>query len=93
MLITSYCSKESVSALQRKLYRKAKQQSECRFYSLYDKVYRTEVLQTAYGFVKQDRGSPGLDEVTFDVIEHEIGKQEHRLVIQEILIWDYIAHL
>ncbi len=37
MLETPKTSKETVSAFQRKLYRKAKQQSECRFYSLYDK--------------------------------------------------------
>ncbi len=93
MLETSKTSKEAVSPFQRKLYRKAKQQSGFRFYSLYDKVYRTEVQQTAYGLVKQNRGSPGLDGVTFDVIENEIGKQEYLLALQETLIWAYIAYL
>ena len=48
MLETSKNSKEGVRVLQRKLYQKAKQQTEFRFYALYDKVYRSEVLQQAY---------------------------------------------
>jgi len=70
---TSYCSKESVSALQRKLYQKAKQQSGFRFHSFYDKVCRNDVLQRAYDLVKQNKGSPGLDGITFKIIEQRIG--------------------
>ncbi|MBT3877420.1 MAG: hypothetical protein HON76_13930 [Candidatus Scalindua sp.] len=75
MLITSYCSKERVSALQRKLYQKAKQQPGFRFHSLYDKVCRKDVLQRAYDLVKQNKGSPGLDGITFEIIEQGCGKQ------------------
>lgn len=85
MLETSYDSKERVRALQRKLYRKAKQEPEFRFYSLYDKVYRGDVLQTAYKLVKQNKGSPGLDGVTFETIEQQTGKQEYLLALQERL--------
>ena len=60
MLITSTDSKERVRALQRTLYRKAKQQPEFRFYSLYDKIYRSDVLQRAYELVKQNKGSPSI---------------------------------
>jgi len=85
MLLTSYDSKERVRALQRKLYRKAKQQPDFRFYSLYDKVYRSDVLQRAYELVKQNKGSPGLDRITFEKIEQEKGKQNYLLALQEKL--------
>jgi hypothetical protein len=58
MLETSTSSKETVSALQRKLYQKAKHQPTFRFYSLYDKVYRSDVLQHAYNLVRQNKGGP-----------------------------------
>jgi retron-type reverse transcriptase len=85
MLTTSYCSKERVSALQRKLYQKAKQQPEFRFYALYDKVYRSDVLQRAYELVKQNKGSPGLDGITFKRIEQGIGRQIYLQELQEKL--------
>ena len=85
MLITSYCLKERVSALQRKLYQKAKQQPGFRFYSLYDKVYRNDVLQRAYDLVKQNKGSSGLDGVTFGIIEQGKGRQIYLLDLQEKL--------
>ncbi len=85
MLKTSYSSKERVSALQRKLYQKAKQQPEFRFYALYDKIYRNDVLQRAYDLVKQNKGSPGLDGITFGIIEQGKGKQIYLLELQEKL--------
>lgn len=82
MLETSCGLKERVRNLQRKLYRKAKQEPEFRFYSLYDKVYRSDVLQTAYELVKQNKGSPGLNGVTFELIERQSGKQAYLLALQ-----------
>src|SRR5262245_12102070 len=52
---------ELVRQLQRTLYRTAKQSSAVKFYSLYDKVWRTDVLQEAWRQVKANKGAPGVD--------------------------------
>ena len=85
MLETSELLKENVRALQRKLYLKAKHQPTFRFYSLYDKVYRSDVLQYAYDRVRQNKGSPGIDEETFESIETGIGRSAYLQEIQKTL--------
>ena len=87
MLETSKDSKESVRQLQRKLYRKAKHESTFRFYSLYDKVYRGDVLYRAYDLVRQNKGSPGIDGVSFATIEAEIGKGVYLQELQDCLLY------
>ncbi len=50
-----------VQQLQRNLYRRAKQDKKAKFYSLYDKVYRTDLLWNAWEQVKANSGAPGID--------------------------------
>lgn len=60
---------ERVGMLQEKLYCKAKQERDCKFYVLYDKVFIPYMLQEAYRRVKAHGGSPGIDRKTFEDIE------------------------
>jgi hypothetical protein len=51
----------TVRQLQRTLYRKAKQDKGVKFYSLYDKLWREDVLWEAWRQVKANHGAPGVD--------------------------------
>jgi len=64
---------EKIRQLQRKLYQKAKQEKEFKFYLLYDKVYRMDILNYAYRLVKASKGACGVDGVTFASIEEMKG--------------------
>jgi RNA-directed DNA polymerase len=58
-----------VEDLRTKLNGKAKARPRYRFYSLYDKVYRKDVLEAAYAQCKSNAGAPGVDGQTFEDIE------------------------
>jgi len=64
---------EKIRELQRKLYRKAKQEIGFRFYLLYDKVYRQDILDHAYQLVRANKGVSGVDGMTFERLEEREG--------------------
>lgn len=71
---------QTVRQLQRKLYGASKQKEDYRFYSLYDKLYRADILQAAYAQCRANRGAPGVDGVSFADIE----RQGREAFLQEI---------
>ena len=57
-----------VRKLQRALYAKAKSSSGYRFYALYDKINRKDILAHAYAQCRSNKGAPGVDRQDFDDI-------------------------
>lgn len=65
----SLATPDNIRTLQRKLYVKAKAEPDFRFYLLYDKIYRADILLHAWRQAKANGGAPGVDGVTFAMIE------------------------
>jgi RNA-directed DNA polymerase len=64
----------TVGKLQGVLRAKAKESPKYRFYALYDKIYRADILAWAYVRCRFNKGKPGVDSQTFDQIE-EYGRE------------------
>lgn len=59
---------QKIRDLQQALYRRAKKEPKFRFYALYDKVYRKDMLEHAYALAKANAGAPGPDGKSFEEI-------------------------
>ena len=76
---------EKIRSLQRKLYCKAKAEPAFRFYVLYDKICRADILEHAYKLTRANAGAPGVDGVTFKQIE-EAGVEAWLASLREDLV-------
>ncbi len=75
----------SLQDLRRRIYVKAKAESTWRFWGLYVHICKMETLQAAYQMAKSNHGAPGIDGITFDVIE-ESGVESFLKQIQDELV-------
>jgi RNA-directed DNA polymerase len=77
---------EKVSQLRQKLGQKAKQEPKFRFYALYDRIYRLDVLEAAWEPVRRNKGASGVDGVTIrQIVESDQGAAGFLEGIQESL--------
>jgi len=77
---------KSVQKLQTALHAKAKAEAGYRFYALYDKIYREDILAHAYAQCRSNKGAPGVDGQDFADIEAyglEAGLGELALALKE----------
>jgi len=77
-------SRDRVRLLQLKLYQKAKQEKEYRFYILYDKIFQAHILEEAYRLCRAKNGSPGIDRQSFKDTEQN-GREQFLAEIKEEL--------
>jgi RNA-directed DNA polymerase len=77
---------EAVFRLRKRLYIKAKQEPKYRFYRLYDRIYRQDVLAAAWDLVRANNGAPGVDGVSIaEIRDTPEGIDEYLRQIHETL--------
>ena len=79
------CNTRKIRTLQRKLYCKAKAEPAFRFYLLYDKICREDIVRHAYALTRTNAGAPGVDGVTFAQIETD-GRERWLSGLREELV-------
>src|SRR6185312_13037835 len=81
----SLTTPDKIRTLQRKLYLKTKAEPDFRFYLLYDKIHRADILRHAYALARSNGGAPGVDGITFAMIE-AAGLEEWLAGLREDLV-------
>jgi group II intron reverse transcriptase/maturase len=81
-----------IQGLQRKLWAKARSEPEFRFYALYDKVYRRDILEDAWRRVRANGGSPGVDGESIEDVEERGVEEFLDELIEELRGGTYRAH-
>src|ERR1700740_1075513 len=76
---------DKIRNLQRTLYCKAKAEPAFRFYVLYDKICREDILRHAYALARTNAGAPGVDGVSFPKIETQ-GREGWLVCLREDLV-------
>ncbi|HEY9287739.1 MAG TPA: group II intron reverse transcriptase/maturase [Candidatus Dormibacteraeota bacterium] len=72
-MVNDKCLPEKVFLFRQKLYLKAKREPAFRFYTLYDRICRPDVLRAAWDRVAANGGAPGVDGLSIE----QVRKSEH----------------
>jgi len=83
--VRSTNGRNKIQELQRRLYLKSKSEQTHRYYSLYDKVFRDDVLREAWKRVRANKGACGVDGQTIEYIERGLGIEQFLRNIKETL--------